>query len=162
MMPGEWQRAFLNSGQVITNNNYTLLSLKRFMTLQEEQNQAAAARHCHQQQRVGRQRARRQGRSPGRCSAAMDGGAASPRRRVIVAQPAGSPVQQAPVAAQPFYRRGFLVPLIKVNNPIKVALIIHINVLLWPLNAVVVVKAEVEDLKFIRPNHLIFHRSWLS
>ena len=31
MMPGEWQRAFLNSGQVITNNNYTLLSLQHFM-----------------------------------------------------------------------------------------------------------------------------------
>ena len=43
MMPGEWQRAFLNSGQVITDNNYTLLSLQRFMTLQEEQNQADMA-----------------------------------------------------------------------------------------------------------------------
>ena len=36
MMPSEWQRAFLNSGQVITDPNYTLLSLQCFMTLQEE------------------------------------------------------------------------------------------------------------------------------
>lgn len=38
MMPLDWQRAFLNSGQVITEPTYTLLSLQRFMTLQEEQN----------------------------------------------------------------------------------------------------------------------------
>ena len=43
MMPAEWQRAFLNSGQVITNNDYTLLALQHFMTLQEEQNQADVA-----------------------------------------------------------------------------------------------------------------------
>ena len=43
MMPSEWQRAFLNSGQVITDPTYTLLSLQRFMTLQEEQNQADVA-----------------------------------------------------------------------------------------------------------------------
>ena len=52
MMPAEWQCAFLNSGQVITNNDYTLLALQCFMTLQEEQNQADVA--CrHQQQHVG-------------------------------------------------------------------------------------------------------------
>ena len=110
MMPGEWQRAFLNSGQVITDNNYTLLSFQRFMTLQEEQNQADVTRRRQQQQRVGRQHSGRQGRSPGRC--------------------------------------------------IKVALITHINVLLFPLRAVVVAEIEVEDLKFIRPNHLISHRLW--
>ena len=53
MMPAEWQRAFLNSGQVITNNDYTLLELQRFMTLQEEQNQADVARRRQQQQRDG-------------------------------------------------------------------------------------------------------------
>ena len=74
------------------------------MTLQEEQNQADVARRRHQQQCVGRQRAGQQGHSPGRCSAAVDGGAASPRRQAIVVPPAGSPVQQAPVAAQPFYQ----------------------------------------------------------
>ena len=50
MMPTEWQHAFLNSGQVITNNDYTLLALQRFITLQEEQNQADVARRRHQQQ----------------------------------------------------------------------------------------------------------------
>ena len=72
MMPGEWQRTFLNSGQVITDNNYTLLSLQRLMTLQEEQNQADVARRRQQQQRVARQRSGRQGRS-------MAEGIASPR-----------------------------------------------------------------------------------
>ena len=28
MMSAEWQHAFLNSGQVITNNDYTLLDLQ--------------------------------------------------------------------------------------------------------------------------------------
>ena len=104
MMPGEWQRAFLNSGQVITDNNYTLLSFQRFMTLQEEQNQAEVARRRQQQQRVGRQRSGRQGRSSGRRASAMEGGVASPRRRAANAQPVGLPAQQAAVAVQPFYR----------------------------------------------------------
>ena len=104
MMPGEWQRAFLNSGQVITDNNYTLLSLQRFMTLQEEQNQADVARRRQQQQRGNRQRSGRQGRSSGRRAAAMDGGVASPRRPATGAQPVGSPGQQVAVAAPPFYR----------------------------------------------------------
>ena len=56
MMPGEWQHAFLNSGQVITNNDYTLLSLQCFMTIQEEQNQTDMARRRKQQRQVGRQR----------------------------------------------------------------------------------------------------------
>ena len=43
MMPLDWQHAFLNSGQVITNINYMLLDLQQFMTLQEEQNQAMIA-----------------------------------------------------------------------------------------------------------------------
>ena len=98
MIPPEWQRAFLNSGQVITNNDYTLLALQHFMTLQEEQNQADVAQRRHQQQRMGRQRA-------GRHSAAVDGGAASPHGWATVAPPAGSPVQQVLVAAQPFYHR---------------------------------------------------------
>ena len=36
MMPSEWQRTFLNRGQVITDPTYTLLSLQRFMTLQKD------------------------------------------------------------------------------------------------------------------------------
>ena len=48
MMPVDWLHAFLNSGQVITNVNYTLLDLQRFMTLQEEHNQATIAQQ-HQQ-----------------------------------------------------------------------------------------------------------------
>ena len=43
MMPEDWQHAFLNSGQVITNINYMLFDLQQFMTLQEEQNQATIA-----------------------------------------------------------------------------------------------------------------------
>ena len=43
MMPAEWQCAFLNSGQVTSNNNYALFTLQCFMTLQEEQNQANVA-----------------------------------------------------------------------------------------------------------------------
>ena len=116
MMPGEWQRAFLNSGQVTTDNNYTLLSLQRFMTLQEEQNQADVTRRRQQQQHVGRQRSGRQGRSPGHRSAAMDGGAASPRRRPGSAQPTIPPVQPAPIAAQPFYR-GFPRPTYQGQQP---------------------------------------------
>ena len=64
MMPSKWQRAFLNSGQVIMDPTYTLLSLQRFMTLQEEQNQADAARRRQLQQRNPRSRGGRGGRSP--------------------------------------------------------------------------------------------------
>ena len=46
MMPGDWQRAFLNSNQVITDDKYTLLSLQCFMTLQEEQTSVDATCHC--------------------------------------------------------------------------------------------------------------------
>ena len=77
--------------------------------LQEEQNQADMARLRHHQQQMGRQRAGRQGRSPGRRYAAVDGGAASPHCRATVAPPMGSPAQQSPVAAQPF-NRGFPCP----------------------------------------------------
>ena len=66
MMPSEWRRAFLNSGQVITDPTYTLLSLQRFMTLLEEQNQADMARRCQLQQRNSRSRGGRGGRSPTR------------------------------------------------------------------------------------------------
>ena len=48
MMLADWQRAFLNSGQVITNANYTLLDLQRCMTLQEEQNLAMIAQRRQQ------------------------------------------------------------------------------------------------------------------
>ena len=65
-MPSEWQQAFLNSGQVITDPTYTLLSLQRFMTLQEDQNQADMARRCQPQQRNSRSRGGRGGRSPTR------------------------------------------------------------------------------------------------
>ena len=54
----------LNSGQVITDLTYTLLSLQRFMTLQEEQNQADMAQRCQLQQRNPRSRGGRGGRSP--------------------------------------------------------------------------------------------------
>ena len=116
MMPAEWQQTFLNSGQVITNNDYTLLALQHFMTLQEEQNQADVARRHHQQQRVGRQRTGRQGRSPGRRYPAGDGGAASPH-----CQSSGTPfavplAQQAPAAAQAFYR-GFPRPPYQGQHP---------------------------------------------
>ena len=52
MMPVHWQRAFLNTGQVITNPNYTLLDLQWFMTLQEDQTAIDVARrwnrlHCN-------------------------------------------------------------------------------------------------------------------
>ena len=103
MMPAEWQCAFLNSGQVITNNDYTLLELQRFMTLQEEQNQADIARRRQQQQRVGRQRTGRQGRFQARQHPSSDGGPAPPRRRSQENPPAAPPVQQAPAAAQAVY-----------------------------------------------------------
>ena len=51
----------------------------------------------------------RQGRSPGRQYPGGDGGAASPRRQAPGAPPAVPPAQQAPVAAQAFYR-GFSRP----------------------------------------------------
>ena len=143
MMPVEWQRAFLNSGQVITNNNYTLLALQCFMTLQEEQNQADVARRCHQHQRVGRQHTGCQGRSPGRRYPAGDGGAASPRRRAPVAPPAVPPTQQAPAALKPSIV-GSLVHLTKVHDLTKVELITLINAPLGQLKVVVVVVVMVE------------------
>ena len=64
MMPSEWQRAFLNSGQFIIDRTYTLLSLHRFMTLQEEQNQADVARSRQLQQYNPCSRGERGVRSP--------------------------------------------------------------------------------------------------
>ena len=116
MMPSEWQWAFLNSSQVITNNDYTLLVLQRFMTLQEEQNQADVAQCRQQQQRVGHQCTRRQGRSPGRRYPAGDGGPAFPCRRSSVTPPAVPPAQQAPAAAQAVYR-GFPRPPYQGQRP---------------------------------------------
>ena len=110
MMPSEWQRVFLNSGQVITDPNYTSLSLQHFMTLQEEQNQADVARRRQLQQRNPRSRGGRSGRSPN-CRRAP-GGASPPSTRyqasgAIPAVPlAASPAQGGPPA--PF--RGFARP----------------------------------------------------
>ena len=39
MMPAEWQHAFINNGEDITNDGYTLLHLQQYMTTQEN--------HCH-------------------------------------------------------------------------------------------------------------------
>ena len=117
MMPSEWQRAFLNSGQVITDPNYTLLSLQRFMTLQEEQNQADVARRRQLQQRKPRLRGGRSGRSPNRRRA--PGGAGPPSTRYgasgsIPAVPvAASPAQGGPPA--PF--RGFARPPYQGQRP---------------------------------------------
>ena len=116
MMPAEWQRAFLNSGQVITNNDYTLLALQCFMTLQEEQNQADVARCRRQQQRVGRECTGRQGRSPGHRYPSGDGGPASPCRQSCGTPPAVPPAQQAPAAAQVIYR-GFPRPPYQGQRP---------------------------------------------
>ena len=117
MMPSEWQWAFLNSGQVITNNDYTLLALQRFMTLQEERNQADVARRRQQQQRVGRQRTGRQGRSPGCRYAAGDGGPAFPCHRSSGSPPTVPPAQLAPAAAQAVYH-GFPRPPYQGQCPI--------------------------------------------
>ena len=116
MMPTEWQRAFLNSGQVITNNDYTLLTLQRFMTLQEEQNQADVTWRRQQQQRADRQRTGRQGRSPGRRYPAGDSGTASPRHRPSGTPPAVPPAQQAPAATRAVYR-GFPHPPYQGQRP---------------------------------------------
>ena len=67
---------------------------------------------------MGQQCAGQQGRSPGRRSAAIDGGAASPHHQATLAAPAGSPVQQALVAAQPFYHR-FLRPPYQGPRPYR-------------------------------------------
>ena len=102
MTPGEWH--FLNSGQVITNNDYTLLARQRFMTLQEEQNQADMARPCQQQQkRMGHHHAGCQGRSQGCRYATVDGGSTALHCWTAMARPTVPPAQQALVAAQPFY-----------------------------------------------------------
>ena len=87
MMPSEWQRAFLDSGQVITDPTYTLLSLQRFMTLQEEQNQADVARRRQLQQRNPRSRGGRGGRSPNRRRAPGNAGHPANRYRTSGAVP---------------------------------------------------------------------------
>ena len=110
MMPLEWQRAFLNSGQVITDPTYTLLSLQRFMTLQEEQNQADVAQRRQLQQRNPRSRGGRGGRSPNRRRAPGNASHPSTRYRASGAVPpvpfAASPAQGGTPA--PF--RGFARP----------------------------------------------------
>ena len=110
MMPSEWQRAFLNSGQVITDPTYTLLSLQRFMTLQEEQNQADVARRRQLQQRNPRSRSGRSGRSPNRRRAPGRSGHSLTRYRSPEAGPlvpfAASPAQ----GGNPSPFRGFSRP----------------------------------------------------
>ena len=115
MMPSEWQRAFLNSGQVITDPTYTLLSLQRFMTLQEEQNQADVARRRQLQQRNPRSRGGRSGRSPNRRRAPGSSGHSLTCYR--------SP-EAAPLVLHPF--GDFLVHHTKANVlMVEVRLIIH-------------------------------------
>ena len=110
MMPSERQRVFLNSGQVITDPTYTLLSLQRFMTLQEEQNQVDVARRRQLQQRNPRSRGGRSGRSPNRRRAPGSAGHPSTRYwasgTVPSVHPAASPAQGGTPA--PF--RGFARP----------------------------------------------------
>ena len=117
MMPSEWQRAFLNSGQVITDPNYTLLSLQRFMTLQEEQNQADVARHRQLQQRNPRSRGGQSRRSPNRRRVPGSAGPPSTRYRASGAVPpvplSASPAQGGPPA--PF--RGFVRPPYQGQRP---------------------------------------------
>ena len=117
MMPLEWQRAFLNSGQVITDPMYTLLSLQRFMTLQEEQNQADVARRRQLQQRNPRSRGGRGGRSPNRRRAPGNTGHPSTRYRASEAVPpvplAASPAQGGTPA--PFH--GFARPPYQGQRP---------------------------------------------
>ena len=94
MMPSEWQWVF---SQVITDPNYTLLSLQRFMTLQEEQNQADVAWHCQVQQHNPRSQGGRSRRSPNRRRAPVGAGSPSPRYRTSGAippvPPTASPAQ---------------------------------------------------------------------
>ena len=63
---------------------------------------------------MGRQHTGHQGRSPGRRYPADDRGATSPRRRAPGDPPTVPPAQQAPAAAQAFYR-GF--PRPPYQNP---------------------------------------------
>ena len=44
MMPDPWKWSFLNSGQMLTDPNYTLLDLQRYMSLQEDQQQMTQPR----------------------------------------------------------------------------------------------------------------------
>ena len=95
MMPSKWQQVFLNSGQVIMDPAYTLLSLQHFMTIQEEQNQADVARHCQLQQCNPCSRGRQSRHSPNRRHAPMGAGPALPCYRVA------GPAPQVPLVAPP-------------------------------------------------------------
>ena len=44
MMPDPWKRSFLNSSQMLTDPNYTLLDLQCYMSLQEDQQQMMTPR----------------------------------------------------------------------------------------------------------------------
>ena len=44
MMPDPWKRSFLNSSQMLTDPNYTLLDLQHYMSLQEDQQQMRTPR----------------------------------------------------------------------------------------------------------------------
>ena len=81
MMPDPWKRSFLNSGQMLTDPNYTLLDLQRYMSLQEDQQQMTQPR-----------------RSPGRAQSVSRGGMRTPnstRRRQSQSYPGGPPSQRA-------------------------------------------------------------------
>ena len=53
MMPAEWQHAFINNGQDITSDSYTLLKLQQYMATQENihcaltQNQHSQTNQSH-------------------------------------------------------------------------------------------------------------------
>ena len=110
MMPSEWQRVFLNSGQVITDPNYTLISLQCFMTLQEEQNQADVAQRRQLQQRNPCSRGGRSRRSPNRRRAPGSAGSPSTRYQASGAVPPVPPAASPAQGGIPVPFRGFACP----------------------------------------------------
>ena len=80
MMPDPWKRSFLNSGQMLTDPNYTLLDLQCYMSLQEDQQQMMQPR-----------------RSSGRAPIVARGGLRAPtstRRRHYPDYQGGPPTQR--------------------------------------------------------------------
>ena len=110
MTPFEWERAFLNSGQVIMDPNYSLLSLQHFMTLQEEQNQVDVAWRRQVQQRNSRSRGGRSGRSPNHRRAPGSAGSPSTRYRASGAVPPVPPAASPAQGGIPVPFRGFARP----------------------------------------------------
>lgn len=113
MMPTDWQRAFLNSGQVITNNDYTLLALQRFMTLQEEQSAVNSARRRQRQTRDQPRRNTRQGIFPQVCRREQ-GGPPFQRQRMQPTPPV-SPYRPYP-SPQPYNNPSFQRPPIPTRQ----------------------------------------------